>query len=295
MLSRHLTRQTPVIGALLKTAVRAARKKPGAATPELPGAVRTGTVPPRPRSLVDDYVRWSGGAPAAYGKTVPAHLFPQWGFPLLAEVLTDIPYDMVKVINAGCRIEIKQPLPAGEALDLRAWLQAIDDDGRRAILESRLVTGTASAPEAIVATMYAHVPSGKPAEKDGKKKEKPRVPETARAIGRRKLGAGAGLEFGLLTGDFNPVHWVRPYAQAAGFKSTILQGFGTLAIAVETLNRAVFAGDPSKLRTIDVRFTRPLVLPASVGVFVDGGDSPTVYVGDAPGGPAYLTGAFNHG
>ena len=38
-----------------------------------------------------------------------------------------------------------------------------------------------------------------------------------------------------------------------------------------------------------MRFTRPLVLPARVGVYVRGDK---VWVGDAPGGPAYLEGTF---
>ena len=38
-----------------------------------------------------------------------------------------------------------------------------------------------------------------------------------------------------------------------------------------------------------MRFTRPLVLPARVGVYVRGDK---VWVGDAPGGGAYLEGTF---
>src|SRR5678815_2680232 len=138
MLSRHLTRQTPVIGALFKTAVRAARRKPPTSAPTLPGPEHAITVPARSRAMVDDYVRWAGGAPAAYGKTVPAHLFPQWGFPVLADCLVDIPYDLVKVINAGCRIEVNRPLPAGEPLQLYTSDAAderssVDLGGRRII------------------------------------------------------------------------------------------------------------------------------------------------------------------
>ena len=58
----------------------------------------------------------------------------------------------------------------------------------------------------------------------------------------------------------------------------------------EALNRGRFSGDPSRLHTIDVRFVRPLALPASVGVYVsnEGG----IWVGDAPDGGAYLEGRF---
>jgi acyl dehydratase len=292
MLSRHLPEQTPVIGALLATAIRAARRTPPTEPPPTPGPEKTATVRPRSQGLIDDYVRWAGGNPAAYRGTVPAHLFPQWGFPLLASCLTDIPYDLVKVINAGCRIEVNAPIPAGEPLELSARLVSIDDDGRRAILVQELVTGTRSAPRAMVAQLFAHVPSPKAEKREGKPKDKPRVPSDARPIAQRRLPMRAGREFALLTGDINPVHWIPPYAKAAGFKSTILHGFGTLAIAVEALNKGVFAGDPSKLRRIDVRFTRPLLLPGAVEVLV--GSANHVYVGTAVDGPCFLSGEFTH-
>ena len=39
-----------------------------------------------------------------------------------------------------------------------------------------------------------------------------------------------------------------------------------------------------------IGFTRPLVMPADVGVYI--GEDGALAVGDAPGGPAYLTGRF---
>ena len=73
------------------------------------------------------------------------------------------------------------------------------------------------------------------------------------------------------------------------FAGSIRSAFATLAFAIETLNRARFAGDITRLKTIEVRFTRPLVLAKDVGVFIKDGE---IYVGDAPGGPAYLTGTY---
>ena len=58
--------------------------------------------------------------------------------------------------------------------------------------------------------------------------------------------------------------------------------------------RTIFAGSIHKLQSFDVQFTEPLVLPHAVGVYL--GETTEqgrkVYVGDAPGGPAYLVGTF---
>ena len=63
-----------------------------------------------------------------------------------------------------------------------------------------------------------------------------------------------------------------------------------MARAIEGLNRSLFAGDVHRLSVVDVKFTRPLVLPAEVGLYVIDNN---LFVGDAPGGPAYLVGTFS--
>jgi acyl dehydratase len=297
--TKHIFQQGRVVASLGGTAFAALlqRFNLGAKTPtSAPGPIVEETLAPRSAELVRDYLRHVGGDPGAYRGVLPPHLFPQWGFPLAAKTLKGIPYPMMKVLNGGCRLEVNGPLPADEELHVTARLENIDDDGKRAVLHQRIVTSTKSAPEAIVGHLYAIVPLGEPKAKNGKpngapkaKKESPRVPDGAREIGWWKLAPDAGLAFAMLTGDFNPVHWVRPYAKAFGFRSTILHGFSTMARAMEGLNRARFAGAVDRIRVLDVKFTKPLVLPARVGLYVDGN---SVFVGDAPGGPAYLVGSF---
>jgi acyl dehydratase len=288
---RHVLSQVPVVRALVETAVLASRQTrgPRPAAPELPGPASRAQVGARSGALIRDYVRHLGGEPSWYlgssPPTVPAHLFPQWGFPLLARTLRTIPYDLTRVLNGGCRIEIHRPLPAGERLQLEARLESIDDNGSRAVIANHLVTGTATAPRAVESWMYAVVPL----QKGGSGKERPTVPPRAREIGRWRLTPADAMDFAVLTGDFNPVHWLRPYARAAGFPSTILHGFATLGRAVEGLNRNRFSGEAARLKTIDVKFVRPLVLPAEVGLFVTDHE---IQVGTAPGGPAFLTGTF---
>lgn len=291
----HALQQGPIVAALGRVAVTALRQRVGLdgrrETP-IPGPTLTAVVPPRDPDLVRDYVRWAGGDPAWYRGVLPPHLFPQWGFPLLGRTLEGIRYPLARVLNAGCRLEIAGPLRGDRPLALSARLDAVDDDGRRAVLHQRLVTSTEAGADTLVAHVQALVPlasrNGQGARKKGDR-ERPLVPVGAREIGWRRLGPRAGFQFACLTGDFNPVHWVPAYARAAGFRNVILHGFGTLALAVEAMNRALFAGDPGRLARVEVRFTRPLVLPARVGVYVAGDE---LFVGDAPGAPAYLTGRF---
>lgn len=302
MNARHLLQQGPMLATLGRLAVKVLQQRfeppPADARPTVPGPHLTETVAPRDPALVADYLRWCKGDPSAWRGTLPPHLFPQWGFPLLARTLADQPYPLARVLNGGCRLEIAAPIPADEPLLLNAQLVEVDADARRAVLHQRLVTGTATAPECLVSHLYAYVPlasaevspKSKSRARGAPKGNRPLVPVDAREIGQMRLTASAGFEFACLTGDLNPVHWIAPYGRAAGFGGTILHGFATMSRAIERLNRVVFAGDVRALRVVDVKFTRPLRLPARVAVFQKPGE---LYVGEAPGAPAYLTGTYD--
>jgi acyl dehydratase len=115
----------------------------------------------------------------------------------------------------------------------------------------------------------------------------------AEEVGRRRLGRSAGLDFARLTGDFNPVHWIGPYARMAGFRGVILHGFATAALATEAVIATRWFGEPARLGGLEVRFTRPLVLPDHVGVFLSPPDEDgriPIAVGKAPGGEAAMLG-----
>lgn len=285
--ARHVLEQGPVLATLGRVAL-SSLGRPGRGKSETPGPWIEATLPPRPASLLDAYVRHGGGDPAAYRGAVPPHLFPQWGFPLAARTLVGLPYRMVSVLNAGCCIEPRLPIPADESLRVRARLLSVDDDGRRALLTQEIVTSTASAPDALRAELRAYVPLQR--ERSGSPKTPALVPAGARQLAVLSLAADAGLDFAKLTGDFNPIHWLPPYARAAGFRSPILHGFGTFARAVEALNRSVLGNNPQRLRRAEARFVRPLPLPAEVGVYAS---EATFFVGDAAGARSYLEGSFS--
>jgi MaoC like domain len=296
--SRYVLQQGPMLATLGKTAVRALTQSLSKSKPKLPFVVPSAEVTrrfaPFSSDLLDAYASHVGGDARAYKSTVPAHFFPHWVMPVAAETLANAPYPMTRVLNGGCRMQVNAPIPRGEEVFVRAQLASCDDDGRRAVLTQHVVSGTASAPDALVVDIYAIVPLGG-GKRDGKKaerKEPARVPVEAKEIGAVRLGKDAGLSFAKLTGDFNPIHILPAAARAAGFKSVILHGFGTFARTCEALNRGVFGGDTRALRVLDVKFVKPLVLPHEVSFFVLGDQ---VFVGDAKGGPAYLTGRFETG
>lgn len=292
----HILQQGTNIAALSRVAV-SAMSGPGTTVPTLPSPDLTATVKPPSPKLVADFVRWSGGDPKAWRGQIPPHLFPQWGFPLLGKTLDGIPWPIAKVLNQGCRITINGPLPAGEPLQVTARLDSIVEEERKIRLNQVITTGPASQPDALVADVYAVVPL--PPKKDaprGPRRERPTVPMEYREIGSFRAGKRAGWEFALLTGDFNPVHWLGFYARMAGFRNVILHGFATMAKATECVVKTRLSGDTSKLQSVDVRFVSPLVLPGKARIFIGQDafdDAHGLAVGSALGGPAAMLGRYS--
>jgi acyl dehydratase len=258
---------------------------------QVPGPAFSATLPPRDPKLVADYLRWCGGDASAWRGRVPHHMFAQWGFGVLPKTLEGISYPVAKALNAGCRMEIEADIPLDSPLHVTAQLVNIDDDGRRVILTQRLTTALPDGTRALTADVSVFIPlASKPSSDRPKtRRPKPTVPADARELSFRRYSGDDGFRFACLTGDFNPVHWVTPYAQMAGFGRRIMHGFGTLGRSLETLNRTLWAGDTRHLKTVDVRFTKPLKLPGKAGVYVRGSE---LYAGSAAGGEAYLSGTF---
>lgn len=297
---RHILEHGPMLRALGHTALGALRAPRAGAAPATPGPwIETEVRPPSP-ALVRAFVAFSGGDPASYRGVLPPHLFPQWTLASASRALEGVPYPLAKIVNAGVTLAIRDSVAAGEPLSVRARLDAVDESPTRVVMTTRIETGTKQVPDALVAELRTYVPLARPSNggHDGaatrkERSEPPRVPDGARELAHVRLAAGAGLEFAKLTGDFNPIHWIAPYARSAGFRGCILHGFGSFALATSALVRGVLSGDVRRLRTIEARFTRPLLLPGSAGIYVT--DAGELYAGDAPGGAAYLAGRFQIG
>lgn len=61
------------------------------------------------------------------------------------------------------------------------------------------------------------------------------------------------------SGDFNPIHWSDRVATAVGLPGVIAHGMFTMALAGRLVSD--WAGDPAAVRSLSVRFTRPVVVP----------------------------------
>jgi acyl dehydratase len=87
------------------------------------------------------------------------------------------------------------------------------------------------------------------------------LPGFVRTLTRADLVRYAGA-----SGDFNPIHWSDTAAAALGLPDVIAHGMLTMGTALRVVTD--WTGDPGRVRSYSVRFTKPVVVPAGEGTVV---------------------------
>ena len=87
------------------------------------------------------------------------------------------------------------------------------------------------------------------------------VAEAVFALSRDSLVRYAGA-----SGDFNPIHYRDDIAVSVGLPGVLAHGILTMGIAVQPV--VDWIGDPGKVVDYQVRFTRPVLVPADRSVDV---------------------------
>ena len=245
-------------GPMLKTLARILWKSvlPAAGKPANPVCfpdVRR-QLPAPSRRLIRHYAAWCKAPQDRYTNTLPPHLFTQFALPVWAVQLEMTRYRLSRIINQGCGITIHGNIPAGRPLDVHSRMISIVEKDNRARIHQQLAVGTVSAADAMKVDFYATFILGK------RKREKPVFKETFQLASVASWDAMAddGFQFGILTGDLNPIHWNSRVARRSAFGGTVMQGFGMFARSFETLQTAT----DETIQSIDVRFVRPVRLPS---------------------------------
>lgn len=94
------------------------------------------------------------------------------------------------------------------------------------------------------------------------------LPGFSRTLTRADLVRYAGA-----SGDFNPIHWSDAAAASLGLPDVIAHGMLTMGTALRVVTD--WAGDPGRVRSYSVRFTKPVVVPADSGAVVEFGGTVT--------------------
>lgn len=212
---------------------------------------RHATIPPASDALVDAFVEWSGAEPERYATHLPPLFFAKYGMNMVAGLTGQVPYNMLSVVNQGCRIQIHSLIPRNTEITLRGRLVECTREGNRVRVHTRVTAGTAAEPEAMVVDTVAAVMLGK-SEKSPSSRKEPNY----KTVGTWSADEAEGQRFFYLTGDFNPIHTLWPFAKRTRFGGCILHGFASYARTFEML-----LNNGHTINDIDLKFVKPNLLP----------------------------------
>jgi acyl dehydratase len=243
-----------------------------AAAPLVPGASLLPFVPggggeiPNIQLQLDEVVADSS-AVAAYAKVcgfaLRDHLPPTYphvlAFPLHMALMSDgsFPFGAVGLVHVANKITQHRRLGIDEALDLRVQATKLVPHPKGKAFD--IVTEARVGRQIAWESTSTFLRRGKGDPGTAPAEAFPIVDEEARASAEWRLGGDLGRRYAAVSGDRNPIHMHSLTAKPLGFPAAIAHGMWTKARALAALEPRL----PDAF-AVDVRFRRPILLPAKV-------------------------------
>lgn len=201
-------------------------------------------------------------------------------FPLAMELMTDpsFPFPAMGLVHIENRIEVVQPMLAGEPFSLRVWAGDLADHERGkqfAVHAEASVDGSGEVWKS--SSVYLH--------RTGKSSNKERSsggPEPPAASAVWDVPGDIGRRYAAVSSDRNPIHLHPWSAKLFGMRSNIAHGMWTKARCLAALEAEL-----PDAYSVQVRFKLPIFLPAKVAF---ASDEHSFSVHDAKSGKPHLDG-----
>jgi acyl dehydratase len=172
-----------------------------------------------------------------------------------------------RVLHGEQRMVIHQALPASGHFLGRSRVLRITDKGRAGALVTTERDVLAADTGALLATVQSvslcrgdggYSAAGQPS--DEVLQPLPPTPDSAPDhVCELPTRPETALIYRLISGDFNPLHADPKVAAVAGFERPILHGLATYGIAGRAILAICCDGDPTRLKSLAVRFSAPVV------------------------------------
>lgn len=217
------------------------------------------------------------GAGAGVPSTYPQVL----AFPLHMALTTDgsFPFAAIGLVHVANSVKQHRPLEVGEQLAIS--VQATDLEphrrGKTFVIRTEVRAGSELVWEGASTTLRMGGGSGAAERRSAEKPAEPALDP----VETWELPPDLGRRYAGIAGDRNPIHLYDITARPLGFKRAIIHGMWTKARSLAAL------GDVPSAHQLEVRFLKPIFLPASVE-FARGGEY--FAVRDAAKGTLHLTG-----
>ncbi|UPW08900.1 hypothetical protein M1C59_23205 [Gordonia terrae] len=227
-----------------------------------------------------------------FGDTLPLTFPFVLQFPVTMKLMTsdEFPFGAVGSVHMTNTIERKRPIEAGEPLDIVTHAENLREHRKGILID---VVSEISVGSELVTTQTATFLkqqrtslSDEPRGPEPKSKTPP--PDAILAVDLKRI-----RKYAAASGDRNPIHMGNLPAKAFGFPRAIAHGMWSAAAAIANVEAQL----PDAV-TYDVRFGKPILLPAKVNLYtrrIDGKGNFDIAIRDRRKGFPHLTATTREG
>ncbi len=218
-------------------------------------------------------VRAEGERVAAYSRVCgfpPSEELPPTyphvlAFPLHLALMADgdFPFAAVGLVHVANRIAQRRPIRLDEQLDLRVRATPLEAHQRGRAFS--LVSEARAGEELVWREISTMLRREKRADEGERTADAPTALPAGTVSAEWRLAGDLGRRYAAVSGDRNPIHLHPLGARALGFPRAIAHGMWTKARCLAALQVSDAARRTlSRAFAVDVRFRRPILLPATV-------------------------------
>ena len=195
---------------------------------------------------------------------VPPPIYPVVFLPgILSQLVDDaeeMNFNVMRVVHAEHHMAWKDPLHPGDKIQTTARIVTMERRGVNEILDLSIQCKRDG--EVVVEMTYRLLSRGEKKEGEKKVSSDADVPKKGKLLVKQEsvVSADQGLRYAEASGDHNPIHKSDDIARSVGLPRAILHGLCTMALASQVIVDGLLNGDPTRLRSMGVRFSRPVLL-----------------------------------
>ena len=167
--------------------------------------------------------------------------------------------DVMRLVHGQEEHVLHAPIRPGDTLQVHSVLQSIDqkDSGETFTVAATETNQDGVVVAEVLGTMFIRGGGKAGAGKDASS-EPERAPEVVYEE-TTKVDEDQTHRYAEASGDHNPIHLDRSVARMAGLPGIINHGMCTMAIATKGAVDGLAGGDPTRVRRVAVRFSKPVI------------------------------------
>ena len=209
------------------------------------------------RATNDENERYLGGGDIVAPPVFP--VVPAFNSFMEAGMDPDLQADLLRLVHGAEEHVIHQPIKAGDSLSIKTVLESVDqkETGETFTVKATETNQDDQVVAEVRGTMFIRGSGSKGRPSSGA------TPEPEREVvyeETTKVDEDQTYRYAEASGDHNPIHLDANTAQMAGLPGIILHGMCTMAIATKAAVNGLAGGDPTRIKRVAVRLSKP-VLP----------------------------------